>query len=249
MHYSLYFFIEKLAKRKRKSARVAAQEAFAEKRRADEAEANDAMVLDDDEDEDIMNTNIEEAEEDNEAAYANQGESCNCEEKMSSKLFVESQAQLEHYYRADEDFASCKASFDRLKKSKRFGKSVLDEVEKAMHQMLVGAETSELARAAAISPCRSWYYLLFMTALLIELRVNLNIDEIVFIIQSMLDFTFKGYGTDIDFISTHGAAWEEMVGDSKTKRSQSLVAARASLKKITPWVSTKVKEWHANRAL
>ena len=247
MHYSLYFFIEKLAKRKRKSARVAAQEAFAEKRRADEAEANDAMVLDDNEDEDtIMN---EEAEEDNEAAYANQGESCNCEEKMSSKLFVESQAQLEHYYRADEDFASCKASFDRLKKSKRFGKSVLDEVEKAMHQMLVGAETSELARAAAISPCRSWYYLLFMTALLIELRVNLNIDEIVFIIQSMLDFTFKGYGTDIDFISTHGAAWEEMVGDSKTKRSQSLVAARASLKKITPWVSTKVKEWHANRAL
>ena len=236
---SLYFFIEKRAKRGRKAVKRAAQAELTEKRSADEAEANAAVVpLDDDEVDTDMNMNIDKADEDVEDGEDDdEGGSCNCEQRMSSHLYEESKAGLPHYFRAGETIETAKAAFDRLQAGKKFGTGILRKVEKAMQKMVLGADTSELARSAAISPCRSWYWLLFMTALLIEADVDMTIEEIIFIIQSMLDFTFEIFSKDIAFVGTRGSAWDQMVivGSKRSKRRKGLVAARAALAKVAPW--------------
>jgi len=155
---------------------------------------------------------------------------CSCESQVDSRYFLMDLAQMRHNSRGEE-LKDIHAAFDRLQKTGRFGNSILDKVERAMHDALLGADTNELKRIGALPPCRSWYYLLFGLAVLIELKVALTLTQIVFILQSMMNMTFEQYGNGINFPSTHGQAWHDMVG----KKSSKSFKARQALFKSTPF--------------
>ena len=131
--------------------------------------------------------------------------------------------------RRGDTVAQAEAALEEIKALGKFSRTNLSRLEKVMRDILQGANTGELARVAALSPCRSWYYLLFGLAILIEADVLLTVKQIVYICQSWLDVTFQQFSGGIAFEGMHGQDWLDFVGEE----GSALALARKALIKST----------------
>ena len=115
------------------------------------------------------------------------GGGCGCDEGFTAEntsRLVDQDEYQPYQTRRGDTVAQAEAALEEIKALGKFSRTNLSRLEKVMRDILQGANTGELARVAALSPCRSWYYLLFGLAILIEADVLLTVKQIVYICQN-----------------------------------------------------------------